>query len=164
MVLSIAGFAQSFTSHQINTNELCLTDWSGATCYTRSQLNSLLASANPSGSSPTPPSSSSNGAAASSSTNSSATPPVLQKNGDNPAIIKVGAAYTDLGAQITGPTADLNYVNGAPMNPIQLNTTQAATDTTVFSPTACHKQVVGHDGSRAFSDRTHESALWIVHS
>jgi hypothetical protein len=45
-----------------------------------------------------------------------------------------GDNYIDLGAQITGPQADLNlgittYVNGAPMNPIQLNTTQAATDT-----------------------------------
>jgi len=37
-------------------------------------------------------------------------------------------------SQITGPTADLNlgittYVNGSPMNPVQLDTTQAAADT-----------------------------------
>jgi hypothetical protein len=48
--------------------------------------------------------------------------------------IHVGATYNDLGAQITGPQADLNlgiktYVNGAPMNPIHIDTTQAATDT-----------------------------------
>jgi hypothetical protein len=65
---------------------------------------------------------------------------VLQVNGDNPAIIQVGATYTDLGAQITGPKADLNlgittYVNGAPMNPIQLDTTQAATDTIAYVAT-----------------------------
>jgi hypothetical protein len=59
---------------------------------------------------------------------------VLQVNGDNPAIIQVGATYTDLGAQITGPRADLNlgittYVNGSPMNPVQLDTSTVATDT-----------------------------------
>jgi Domain of unknown function (DUF5011) len=62
------------------------------------------------------------------------TPPVLQLSGDNPAIIQVGASYTDLGATITGPQADLNlgittYVNGAPMNPVQLDTSTVATDT-----------------------------------
>jgi hypothetical protein len=66
---------------------------------------------------------------------------VLQVNGDNPAIIQVGATYTDLGAQITGPPqADLNlgittYVNGAPMNPVQLDTSAAATDTIQYVAT-----------------------------
>jgi hypothetical protein len=36
------------------------------------------------------------------------TPPVIHINGDNPAIIRVGAGYTDLGATITGPQADLD--------------------------------------------------------
>jgi len=59
---------------------------------------------------------------------------VLQVNGDNPAIIQVGATYTDLGATIEGPQADLNlgittYVNGVPMNPVQIDTSTAATDT-----------------------------------
>jgi hypothetical protein len=49
-------------------------------------------------------------------------------------IIQVGAAYTDLGATITGPTAVLNlgittYVNGAPMNPVQIDTSTVTTDT-----------------------------------
>jgi hypothetical protein len=53
---------------------------------------------------------------------------------------ELGATYTDLGAQITGPQADLNlgittYVNGSPMNPIQLDTTQAATDTIQYVAT-----------------------------
>jgi Domain of unknown function (DUF5011) len=65
---------------------------------------------------------------------------VLQANGDNPAIVQVGATYTDLGAQITGPQADLNlgittYVNGAPMNPVQLDTTEPATDTIQYGAT-----------------------------
>jgi len=42
--------------------------------------------------------------------------------------------YTDLGATITGPQADLNlgittYVNGVETNPVQIDTSQIATDT-----------------------------------
>jgi Chaperone of endosialidase/Domain of unknown function (DUF5011) len=115
------------------SNEICI----GSTCINQQKLAAVLAAANQSGSSQTSPPSPSNGTAASSSTDSSATPPVLQVNGDNPAIIHVGDTYTDLGAQITAPTADLNlgittYVNGTPMNPIQLDTTQAATDTIAY--------------------------------
>jgi hypothetical protein len=59
---------------------------------------------------------------------------VIQINGDNPAIVQVGATYNDLGATITGPQADLNlgittYVNGTEMSPVQIDTTQVATDT-----------------------------------
>jgi hypothetical protein len=51
------------------------------------------------------------------------TPPVIQVNGDNPAIIQVRDTYNDLGATITGPSQDLNlgietYLNGSPMIPI----------------------------------------------
>jgi hypothetical protein len=65
---------------------------------------------------------------------SSTTPPVIQINGDNPAVIQVGATYNDLGATITGPQADLNlgittYLNGSLTNNIVIDTTQAATDT-----------------------------------
>jgi hypothetical protein len=61
-------------------------------------------------------------------------------NKSRPAIIHVGATYTDLGAQITGPKPDLNlgittYVNGAAMNPVKLDTTQAATDTIAYVAT-----------------------------
>jgi hypothetical protein len=46
-------------------------------------------------------------------------------NGDVPAFIRVGATYTDPGARITGPQADLKsfatYVNGAPMSPVQID-------------------------------------------
>jgi hypothetical protein len=59
---------------------------------------------------------------------------VIQINGDNPEIVEVGATYNDLGATITGPQADLNlgittYVNGTEMSPVQIDTTQVATDT-----------------------------------
>ena len=64
----------------------------------------------------------------------SATPPVIQINGANPAVIQVGASYSDLGATITGPQADLNldiaiYLNGVAISPIALDTGTAATDT-----------------------------------
>jgi hypothetical protein len=59
---------------------------------------------------------------------------VIQINGANPAIIQVGDSYTDLGATITDPTADINlgietYLNGTLTSNIVLDTTQAATDT-----------------------------------
>ena len=62
------------------------------------------------------------------------TPPIIQINGDNPAIVQVGASYNDLGATITGPQQDLNlgistFVNGVAMSPVQIDTSAAATDT-----------------------------------
>ena len=106
------------------TQELCV----GSTCVTPSQFEAMVAAAGQS----------SSGASASSESDTVSstpdTPPVIQINGQNPAIISVGATYNDLGTTITGPQADLNldittYVNGTPMTPIQLDTTQAATDT-----------------------------------
>ena len=123
---------------QVNTSELCITN--GATdpapvCLTKPQLLALLSAA---GSSQTSKSVSQSGTSNSSSTLpesvSSDTPPIIQINGDNPAIVQIGDTYNDLGATITGPQADLNlgiatYVNGAPMNSIQFDTSAAATDT-----------------------------------
>jgi hypothetical protein len=62
------------------------------------------------------------------------TAPVIQINGDNPAIVQVGDTYNDLGVTITGPQADLNlgittYVNGTETNPVQIDTSGVATDT-----------------------------------
>jgi hypothetical protein len=54
--------------------------------------------------------------------------------GSNPAIIQVGASYTDLGATITGPQADLNlgiktFLNGTLVSNIAIDTSAVATDT-----------------------------------
>jgi hypothetical protein len=68
-------------------------------------------------------------------------PPVIQINGDNPAIIHVGDSYRDLGATITGPTdADKNlglkyFLNGTLVSDIVLDTTQVATDTVQYVAT-----------------------------
>jgi hypothetical protein len=122
---TIAGYAQSFTTHQLNADELCL----DGTCITQQQLAAILASENQSPAGGSPASGNVNVGAT-----TPATPPVIQINGNNPAIVQVGATYTDLGATITGPQADLNlgsttYVNGTEMNPVQIDTSTAATDT-----------------------------------
>ena len=90
------------------------------------QFQAMVAAANQSPSIPSPSSSS--------ATTTTNTPPVISINGNNPAIIQVGESYADLGAIITGPLADINlgittYVNGVLMNPVQIDTTQTATDT-----------------------------------
>jgi hypothetical protein len=59
---------------------------------------------------------------------------VYGRNGDNPAIIHVGATYNDLGATIERPQADLNFdiktfLHGALLSYIVLDTSQIATDT-----------------------------------
>jgi len=72
--------------------------------------------------------------ATASTTDAADTPPIIQINGDNPAIIQVGDTYNDLGATITGPQADLNlgittYLKGTLTSNIVIDTTQPATDT-----------------------------------
>jgi len=149
---TIAGFADSFTTKELTFNratgneldvqKLCVAD--GPTdqsplCVTKAQLAAVLSQSASAGlANPSPagtPSSFANstpsGAAASSTPD---TPPVIQINGENPAMITVGTTYNDLGATITGPQADLNlgittFVNGAAMFTVQIDTTQAATDT-----------------------------------
>ena len=68
------------------------------------------------------------------------TPPVITINGANPATINIGDIYSDLGATITGPQADLNldirtFLNGAPLSPIQIDTSAEATDTIEYAVT-----------------------------
>ena len=106
-------------------NELCV----GSTCVTPAQFQAMVAAANASQSS-----GQGSGDPSSGDTQATDTPPIIQINGDNPAIIQVGDTYNDLGATITGPQQDLNlgittYVNGTEMSPVQIDTSTAATDT-----------------------------------
>lgn len=111
---TIAGFANSFTTNQLtfvrgqgaeidvqtaNVQTLCI----GSTCITEAQLQALLASAGQAGAADA-----SSGGSPSGNTEATSTAPVLQINGDNPAVVQVGAAYNDLGATITGPQSNLN--------------------------------------------------------
>jgi hypothetical protein len=92
---TIAGFARSITTQALTaatgnfSNQLCL----GSTCVTPQQFQAMVAAANQSGSSPAPMPTS----------DATDSPPIIQINGDNPAVVQVGAAYNDLGATITGP-------------------------------------------------------------
>jgi hypothetical protein len=123
LATTVAGFAQSITTTLLSAQEadvqkLCV----GSTCVTPAQFQAMVVAANQSAS-PSP-----------SVSAATATPPVIAINGDNPAIIQVGASYSDLGATITGPQADLNlgittYLNGALVSDIVLDTSAAATDT-----------------------------------
>jgi hypothetical protein len=142
---TIAGFADSFTTNQLtfvrgqgteidvqaaniqtaNVQTLCI----GSTCVTEAQLQALLAAAGQTGASAA-------GSGGSTSDNSQATdtPPVIQINGDNPAVVQVGATYNDLGATVTGPQADLNlglktFLNGMLTSNIVIDTSAVATDT-----------------------------------
>jgi hypothetical protein len=132
---AVSGFADSFTTNQLtfvrgqgtemDVQKLCI----GSTCITETQLDALLTAAGQSGTSAGP-----TDASSSADTEASSTPPVIQINGDNPAIAQVGATYNDLGATVTGPTVDLNlgiqtFVNGVAMSPVQIDTSAAATDT-----------------------------------
>jgi hypothetical protein len=110
---------------QVNANEHCV----GSTCVTPAQFQAKAAAAGQSNDDANGDSGGSSPAShsGSSETEPSDSPSVMQINGDNPAVIQVGATYTDLGAQITGPQQDLNlgietYLNGTAMSPIQLDT------------------------------------------
>jgi hypothetical protein len=156
---TVAGFADSFTTKQltftravgseIDVQKLCV----GSTCVTQQQFQATVAAAGQSNVSQsgggaaatdaTPPSS--GGSSSSSQSNTASTtpdttppavsavePPVIQINGDNPVHIHVGDTYSDLGATITGPQADLNlgihtFVGATPMDQAVIDTHTAAT-------------------------------------
>gem|GEM_PF-2947872 len=125
----VTGFADSFATKELTFKratgeQLCLQGSSGVTtCLSGDQLAAIVAAVGQSGaSSPSP------------STVPTHTPPMIQINGDDPATIQVGSSYTDLGATITGPQADLNlgiktFLNGMLESSIVLDTSAAATDT-----------------------------------
>jgi Chaperone of endosialidase/Domain of unknown function (DUF5011) len=123
---TITGFTNSFTTGDLTfTRDLCAQESNGnKICITGDQLAALVANAGHGNSN----------APSSDDTTATDTPPVIQLNGDNPAIVQVGATYNDLGATITGPQADLNlgittFLNGALTSNIVIDTSQAATDT-----------------------------------
>jgi hypothetical protein len=137
------GITDLFAENLHAENQLCV----GSTCVTPAQFQAMVAAANVSQSS-----GEGSGAALPDNLDASDTPPLIQVNGDNPAIVQVGASYNDLGATITGPQADLNlgvntFVNGAPMSPVQIDTSQVSTDTIDYVAT-------DQNGLRSTSTRT----------
>jgi hypothetical protein len=117
--------AQVVDADQVNTKTLCV----GQTCVTETQLQQLL---NGQGA-----------AAAGSGGTATSTAPILSVNGSNPAQIAVGTTYSDLGASIVGPAADINLgimaaVDGGQprsLDQIYIDTSAPGTHTIKYSAT-----------------------------
>lgn len=149
---TISGFADSFdtkeltftraTGDEIDAKKLCLQKSDGTNvCVTGDQLAAAISGPStsvPASGAPTPP--------------PDTTPPVIQINGKNPAIVQVGDTYSDWGATITGPQADLNlglktFLNGTLTSNVVINTSAVATDTIDYV-------VTDQNGLTATSTRT----------
>jgi hypothetical protein len=126
-------FAKNISADNLNAqNQLCI----GSTCINQQQLAAVLAVIGQTSS----PSGQGSGSSGASATSTPDTPPVIQINGNNPATIMVGDTYSDLGATITAPAADLNlgittFLNGALESQIVIDTSQVATDTIQYVAT-----------------------------
>ncbi|MGC9602458.1 MAG: tail fiber domain-containing protein, partial [Minisyncoccia bacterium] len=115
------GIGNLFANNIHAQNELCV----GSTCVTPAQFQAMVAVVGQS-------SNNAPASAPSSPADATTTPPVIQINGDNPAIIQVGSTYADLGATITGPQADLNlgiqtFVGTTPIGQAVIDTSAPAT-------------------------------------
>jgi hypothetical protein len=129
---------QTVNSQRDNTQELCISEGANDNaplCVTKPQLAAILAAAGQQPApAPLPAASSTPNIMSASSTPSLLTSPVIQINGNNPAIVAIGTAYADLGASITGPQQDLNlgiatFLNGTKVDAIQLDTSTTSTST-----------------------------------
>jgi len=123
------GITDLFAANGHFSNELCV----GSTCVTPAQFEAMVAAAGVSQASGADVTSTAS-TSTSPDLDATNTPPVIQINGDNPAIVQVGETYSDLGATITGPQLDLNlgiqtFVNGVAVSPVEIDTSAVATDT-----------------------------------
>ena len=126
-------FAKAFHAK----DQICI----GETCVNEDQLKALLAAQN-----------GAQTASAGSTTPTASSTPIIQINGNNPAMLAVGVVYADLGASITGPTtADTNlgiryFVDGIAVSEVQIDTATSSTHTVDY--------VATNDAGTATSTRT----------
>ncbi|MBM3272732.1 DUF5011 domain-containing protein, partial [Candidatus Kaiserbacteria bacterium] len=118
--------------------EICLTDDSGTTCYTRSQLNAVLAGA----------ASTASGASAP-ITISATIAPILELNGNASSTIQVGDTYNDLGARIVAPESDVNLgivilLDGATTTAVSIDTSALGEHTILYTVTSPTTGLTGH--------------------
>jgi hypothetical protein len=143
----VSGFAESFTTKRIQTQELCV----GSTCLTEEALKALLDKGGVSAGASTPSSSTSPASSTFSPTTPDTIPPIITLNGANPAHLHIGDTYSDLGATVTD-NVDQNigvhaFVGSTPIE-------QAVIDTS--TTTTYHINYVATDsaGNTATSTRT----------
>ena len=123
-----AVFANTFHAKE----EICVDDQ----CLSRSDIQAMRQMAHGTPSS-TPPASI-NVPSTSTRTAGSTTTPIISVQGNNPAVIEVGATYADLGALITGPQEALNLgialsVDGVSMDRVQIDTSVVGVHTIMYS-------------------------------
>jgi predicted regulator of Ras-like GTPase activity (Roadblock/LC7/MglB family) len=134
-IYATVGIFEKVFAREIHTDQLCISDDAGETCVTRSQLDSLLASAGMAGTS-TPPVPTSSGT---STQNGSG--PLITLNGANPAHIEVGDIYIDLGAIVSDDQdTNLSYtttLDGLSVDPnsMLIDTSMVGEHTIVYSAT-----------------------------
>jgi hypothetical protein len=142
---------QSVFAKKVSTEELCVSDASGAkTCINKAQLDALIFSA------------ANGGSGNASSTDTVA--PVISILGDNPAVLPAGVTYADMGATVSdigvGGVVNDNLglhfsVDGIDMQAVQIDTTASST---LASPaTTTHAVVysaVDGAGNWAYATRT----------
>ena len=139
------GFDRGDLHHQIAARPKLLANAaSGTSGATGGSSSSQSSSGTPSGTAGGVSSGSgSSTTSTSTSDTSTSTAPVLSINGNNPATVNVGNSYTDLGATVTGPQADLNLgvqasVDGGPgvnIAAVAINTSVTGMHTIVYSAT-----------------------------
>jgi len=127
--------ATNGTFHTVTADKLCL----GSRCMTAEQFNHILDMEAAAGA--TTVVGGTAGAPAALPAEASSGPPIIAINGGNPATIQVGATYADLGANITGPQADLNlgihtFVDGTATDPVVIDTSIPGTHTIDYVVTA----------------------------
>ncbi len=102
-----------FFANRVRTKELCVGDGSGETCITRAQLDALIAGV---------AQASSSGGGGGGGQNESPTEdahddpvdteaPVITIHGNNPAVLQIGEAYSDLGASVSDPSTGSGQAN-----------------------------------------------------
>jgi hypothetical protein len=122
---------------EVHTKELCVSDDTGETCVTKSQLDALIANAyaapDPPAPEPPPEDPSADGPPADTE------PPVITIYGNNPAEINVGDTYADLGASVTD-NVDQNlgiyiFIGGTEVQTIALDTSTSTTYSIIYRAT-----------------------------
>ncbi|MFA6415809.1 MAG: tail fiber domain-containing protein, partial [Candidatus Paceibacterota bacterium] len=137
-------FAKIINSDKVKTKEICVSNDSGETCITRTQLDTLLSNV-----------SSSNPPSQTSTTTPTDTPVVEQSSlqgdtstptitilGDNPSTVTLHTSYSDMSATVTDTNADgstnnnlgLHYnVDGLDLNQVSIDTSTTTVHTIVYS-------------------------------